>query len=207
MSYAISLQGSDFLPERPFTDPTHTATDLAILQTLVAVLFPLAQQHQQLAGNQLPHIIQQMDEYGRAHRIVLIRPHLLLGERPLTLVGFFGQRRPQADDSTLFPLDDLLVRELPACPDLLSYSSMALANGDYANLVLFASPEGKQRWSESQTHARAVDLAPSVYDSVRIYNGRLPHGLQLHSTPALDAVKYFDYHSSPLWRAIRSLGQ
>jgi hypothetical protein len=207
MNNPVALHGTDILPERPFTHPDHTASDHAILQQLAAVLYPLAAQYQIVDLSQLPYVRQQTDGNGLAHRVILIRPRRLLQERPLTLVGFFGQRRAQADDSRLHPLDDVLVQELPSHPDLLSYSSVALACGNYANLVLFAHPEGKQQWSQSQTHAQAVALAPDFYRSVRIYNGRLPHGLQPTSFPILDTVKYFDYHSQPLWRAVRQLEQ
>lgn len=203
----ISLGVDDILAERPFTHPRHTNNDQNILQQLAAILYPLAIRWQQASGRPQPHIIHTNDAAGQPHRIILVRPQTLLAQRPLTLVGFFGQQRPQADDSRLYPLDDVLVQELPTHPDILSYSSVARPCGNYANLVLFACPEGKQRWSRSQTHAHAVDLAPDFYTSVRIYNGRFPQGLHPDATPHLDTVKYFDYDSQPVWRAVRSLVQ
>jgi hypothetical protein len=205
MNAPISLGVGDILTERPFTHPHHTHNDQAVLQQLAAILYPLAGRWQSGTGARLPASIQATDAAGRSHRIILLQPQMLLGLRPLTLVGFFGQRRSLADETRLHPLDEVLVQELPGHPDLLSYSSVALSCGNYANLVLFARPEGKQQWSQSQTHAQAVALAPDFYTSVRIYNGRFPQGLLPDAVPHLDSVKYFDYGSQPLWRAVRLL--
>jgi hypothetical protein len=207
MNTPISLGVGDILTERPFTHPHHTHNDQAVLQQLAAILYPIADRRRQVEEAQQFHVVRTSDAAGQAHRIILIRPQTLLARRSLTLVGFFGQRRAQADDARLHPLDEVLVQELPGNPDLLSYSSVALPCGNYANLVLFARPEGKQQWSQSQTHAEAVDLAPDFYASVRIYNGRFPQGLHPDAIPHLDTVKYFDYGSQPLWRAVRRLGQ
>jgi hypothetical protein len=205
MTMPISLTAGDILAERPFTHPHHTDSDRTVLRQLAAFLYPVAGRWQQVEGRPQPHVIQTSNPAGQSHRIILIRPRTLLRQRPLTLVGFFGQRRPQADDSRLHPLDEILVGELPDHPTLLSYSSVALPCGNYANLVLFARPEGKQQWSQSQTHAQAVALAPDFYASVRIYNGHFPAGLQPDFLPVLDTVKYFDYQTQPLWRAVRRL--
>ena len=63
----------------------------------------------------------------------------------------------------------------------------------------------KSAWMEGANHARAVDLSPTYYTSVRIYNGTLPGGVAAPHALHLTKVKYYDFESNPPWRGERSL--
>ena len=90
--------------------------------------------------------------------------------------------------------------------ELLAYVSVCLPSGNFANLVLFASAEGKDAWGQSERHSLAVRvLTPDYYAAVRLYNGELPGGIAASETLRLNLVKYYDYGSRPLWRAVRPL--
>ena len=98
------------------------------------------------------------------------------------------------------------MNEIPQHNGLISYSTMLLRDGNYANLVLFTDPSAQIDWSRSEAHAKAVyELSPGYYHSIRIYNGRLPRGI--HQSDALDLHKarYFDYDQTPMWRGVRTL--
>ena len=59
-------------------------------------------------------------------------------------------------------------------------------------------------WGRSEAHAKAVyELSPGFYHSIRIYNGRLPHGIQQSDNLRLHKARYFDYDQTPIWRGVR----
>ena len=202
MNGIIALGPADIVGERPFTHPDHTITDLSVLRYMVDRL-RLILEYPHLYGG-LPQLLRL--QQPAAHRLVIIQPDRLKALDHLTVVGFFGERRPDADPSITDEFDTILIDEFPHHPDLLSYSTLALTAGNFGNLVLFARPEAKQHWSKSKAHAQAANkLAPDYYASVRIYNGLLPDGVGNSKTLRLDHVKYFDYQNSLLWQAVRNL--
>jgi len=155
-----------------------------------------------------PHIVlfnRPGDEHW-FHRIVIAQPEMLKAERPLTIVGFFGQKMPDADRSVAHTFDRMLVEEFSDHKGLLSYSSMALEGDSYANLVVFIDAAARDHWSTSKAHVQAVqELSPKYYRSVRIYNGRLPNNIFHHHALTLIRAKYYDYQCQPLWRAQREI--
>ncbi|HEX6385697.1 MAG TPA: hypothetical protein VF177_13585 [Anaerolineae bacterium] len=202
MDHVIALGHSDIISERPFTHPSHTAADLSILRYMVDQLCLILEYPHMFADLPQPLWLQQPS----AHRLVIIQPDRLKVLGQLTVVGFFGQKRPDADPSLTDEFDNILIAEFPGHPDLLSYSTLALDGGNFGNLVLFAHPEAKQQWSRSNAHAQAAGkLAPNYYASVRIYNGFLPDGVKESKTLQVSRVKYFDYQNSPLWQAVRTM--
>lgn len=102
-------------------------------------------------------------------------------------------------------MDELLVSRLPQQEGILSYSTMELDSGNYGNLVLFETPYAKEQWGTNKMHDKAVELAPSYYESVRIYNGFLPEGILEEYRLELTLVNYFDFRSETTWRASRKL--
>jgi hypothetical protein len=81
-----------------------------------------------------------------------------------------------------------------------------LADEDCGNLVLFGHDAAINHWGHSQAHMKAVyELSPSYYDSVRLYNGRLPLGLMVSNLLHITRIKYYDYSAVPLWRALREI--
>jgi hypothetical protein len=204
------LEPMEIVAERPFTHPSHTTNDLSALRYMIDQLCLLLSEPGRYAQQPPPVTLYQSEANGRQHRFVMAQPEQLqIPNRPLTVVGFFGQKRKRISVS-LTPLmaamDQALREEFPNHPELFSYSTLELADEDCGNLVLFAHDAAIDYWGRSQAHMRAVyELSPSYYDSVRLYNGRLPLGLMVSNLLHLSRIKYYDYSSVPLWRAVREI--
>jgi hypothetical protein len=131
----------------------------------------------------------------------------LLAARALAVVGFCGQKRADLSPSLVQEMDKVdsaLIGELTAQPYLLSYSSMELPDGNWANLVMMRSMEGIEHWRTSPRHGAAViELAPHYYRSIRLHNALLVGGL---ATPRLTLLrtKYYDYRDGQCWMAMRA---
>lgn len=207
MSVAFqSIPAGTLLPERPFTHPAHTETDRLALCHLAGSLRETRDRPDAFNHAPSPVIVFYREPDQRHHRQVLVRPLALFAGGPLPIVGFFGQKQAGADRKPLDEVDGKLLSELPGCSGLIAYCTLALAGGDYGNLVVFDSPEGKERWLDSDRHEYAAQtLAPRYFASVRIYNGLLPRGLAAIDALQLNLVKYFDYSTHPTWRGLRSL--
>lgn len=211
MTQTHSLDAMEILTERPFTHPRHTAHDLSVLRYMIDELCLLLEQPSYYAQQPAPAPLIQLETNGRQHRLVIAQPEQLQPNRPLTVVGFFGQKRQRISVS-LAPLmeamDQALREEFPLHPDLFSYSTLELPSGDCGNLVLFAHDEAINQWGHGQSHLQAVyELSPSYYDSIRLYNGRLPLGLMVSNLLHLSRIKYYDFSQVPLWRGVREIVQ
>ena len=202
MTAIIQLGADEIVETRPFTHPDHVADDRRILRYMVDQLCLILEY-----VDFYQHLQQPMEFYQPAfHRVVFSPTARDRVNQPLMLVGFFGDRRPAADATQVSELDDILIKEIPNHPGIFSYCTLEVKGNNYANLVLFGSDEAKQQWGASQAHAEAAQqLAPAYYNSVRIHNGILPHGLAASHLLHLERVKYFDYTHRPMWRAIRHL--
>jgi hypothetical protein len=189
---------SELLTDRPFTDPAHTAQDHAAMTFALDQLRILAHQPQWSPEPQWVEVAE------RKHRLIVIDQPALLTLPVLTLVGFFGQRRRDADTTPIHQVDGELVVELTEHPGLLSYCTLLLENGDYGNIVLFASEHAKLHWATSERHGYAVrTLSPKVYESVRLHNGYVPGGLLSGQPPVVERTKYLDYRGMLPWRGVR----
>ena len=212
MSKIRVLTPIEIIEERPFTHPRHTANDLLALRYMIDQLCLLLEQTERYMLQSPPVTLYQAEGNGRQHRFVIAQPQQLqMPNRPLTVVGFFGQKRQQMKTS-LIPLmeamDKTLREEFPSHPDLYSYSTLELANGDCCNLVLFAHDEAISHWGYGPAHAKAAfEISPDYYDSIRLYNGRLPLGLMVSNLLHLSRIKYYDYNETPLWRGVREIVQ
>ncbi len=202
-----SLSPHQLIPDRPFTHPAHCAAERDILRSMVDILCIRLESMSPQQLRPLPVVIFHTGHDGQEQRIVINQPAKLWLGGLMTLVGFFGQKNANADLTPLRNrLDKALINEFTEHPDLLSYSTLELGDGNFGNLILFARPKAKDRWSESQTHRRAVEtLAPAYYASVRLYNGLLPAGIAASRGLVLTQVKYYDYSGPRPWRAIRIL--
>lgn len=203
----IRLGPMEIVPDRPFTDPQHSQTDLATLgymftrlMEVVHTKLPFAAEHHQ--------IIHTNEADGRQHRIIIKDNQVLSTARELAVVGFCGQRRPELHPRLLQEMETVdfeLVTEMVTQPYLLSYSSMKLADGNWTNLVLMRSMEGIAHWRTSQRHAAAAsDLSPQYYRSIRLHNAVLtvdPCAPRL----TLLRTKYYDFRDAQPWMAIREL--
>lgn len=207
------LASAQVLPHRPFTHPRHSAEDARVLRYLAHALYETIGWPESYRGRSVPVVHFYGEPDGRYHRQVLLRPESLREQRPLAIVGFFGQRRPEADSHPIDQMDEAMLPELPAQEGLLAYCTLALAAADirehpvdFGNLVVFAGPEAKAQWRASERHCYAATyLAPGYYASVRIYNGALRRGLADPDSLELEVVKYFDYGEAPPWRGLRPL--
>jgi hypothetical protein len=82
-----------------------------------------------------------------------------------------------------------------------------MANGDFANLVMFTDPEAKDKWNTSPLHYETVaKISPPYYKYIRLNNATLPFGLDDPEAMNLIRVKYIDYSANPPWRAVREFG-
>ena len=134
---------------------------------------------------------------GRQHRIVLMNRATLGRGGPFAFVGFFGRKRPDADSVVLDELDRELVAEFIDHPQLLSYSSLELADGSWANLVVMSSPEAAMHWGNSARHAYAVrEVAPRCYLTIRLHSGVIIAGERSIDLLHIKRTKYFDFEQS-----------
>lgn len=198
MSRLFYLAARAYSTDRPFTEPAHTATDQLVLADALTSLRRL------LSVETLPTSPIEWQEGGRYRRLILGDTTLLRTLPALVFVGFFGQRRPNADMTPILQIDGAMLAELSLHPGVLCYYTIELADGNYGNLVLFCNEEAKCHWGASALHAQAVQtLAPGYYATVRIHNGVVPGGLGGGEAPVIERTRYYDYTDPLIWRAVR----
>lgn len=206
MDEYLRLGTSDVAAERPFTHPARTAEDLVSIQRMLAALRRALAVPSALPARPRPLVLSAPDPSGRQHRVIICDDRRLRARRDLALVGFFALKRPGLDASPLTAMDDELIREFPAHPGILSYSSLELADANWGNLIALDPPDARERWRESEKHAYAArELAPQHYMVVRLHNLALPGGLPSRRNPALVRTTYYDYQGHQPWRAKREL--
>ena len=204
MSDEILLSVDDSVEGRPFTNRDNSQEDLATMRKMARQLTEAYSDPVICDFTPGKRPVCQSDPSGRHFRIYYIQPSLLFTLKSLTVVGFFGQKRPNADVRPLLKADARFEKEFYRHEGLLSLSTVRLANGDFGNLVLFTSPEAKDQWNFSEPHYDTVSrISPPYYKSIRLNNGFLPSGLASPDALELQKVKYLDYDSIPPWRAIR----
>lgn len=208
MAEPMCLDSTTQLADHPFTHPDQTVRDLDILCLILAHLRHLHDAPLPLSARIPPMTIPWDMQADCPHRIVIGNPSLLWTAEDLELVGFFGQRRTNADFTSLATSDEELLFEFTNHPGMICYVSYQLPCGNYGNLVLFHSLASKLEWSQSTRHAYVARvLSPSFYHSVCLHNGRLPGGIVGGQRPLLSRTKYFDYDgltaSGEPWRAVR----
>lgn len=203
----VYLDASDLVPDRPFTNPEHNRDDLAMLEYMAKRLRYVLSQPDAVRHYPRPFVLYLPEADGLRLRLAITNPDGLLSNKDeLLVVGFRGQKRPEAEPAQLEAIDIELVGEFLQHPYLLSYCSLKLKCGNWCNLVLFSHPIGLQHWATSRQHAyAALELAPNYYLSIRLHNGRLPGGLMSGHKITLTRTKYFDYRDETVWRALREV--
>ncbi len=206
MSATIQLTPNEVKADRPFTHPRHIVEDRTSLSPMLAQLCLLLDYPHLPVSRPRTVLFQATGANSWFHRLVLARAdNAWMGQR-LTIVGFFGQRRADADLALAHEFDRLLIAEIPDFPGLCSYSTMAIGGGNYGNLVVFSDGQARHQWSASRAHSQAVTtLSPNYYLTVTIYHGELPKGLMQPDELKLTRAKYFDYQSRPRWEALREI--
>ncbi|MBC8161062.1 MAG: hypothetical protein H7Z42_07565 [Roseiflexaceae bacterium] len=171
-----------------------THHDTAALRYMRARLHRFIQTEPAVERTHAPHIVYIPEPDNRQHRVVALNSAALLSGVVLTFVAFFGHKRTDSDAAQLDALDHELIHECLKMPQLLSYSSLELSDGSWANLVLLQSPDGIARWVESPRHAYAAhEVAPKSYREIRIHRGTLPAGLEPHGAIEFHRTRHFAY--------------
>lgn len=208
MAEPTVLAGDERIPGRPFTDIVNSESDRLRLVAMVEQLVdtygdPVVCD---FAPGKRP--VCQSDPQGRQFRIYYVRPSLLFSATNLTVVGFFGLKRPNADIRPLIAADKMFEPEFHKHRGLLSLSTVHIPDGNFANLVVFTNDESKGQWNSAPIHRDTVaKISPPYYSSIRLTNATLPGGLAEPDGLVMDLVKYIDYESDPPWRAVRRLTQ
>ena len=200
------LASDQFVARRPFTSPGLYPRDLATLGYMLEDL--RGHLVRMDAGNFtiVPYAPIEWVVQGLKRRMLLCDPMSLHDRTSAQLVGFFGERHPDRDGSPLEEANFEIVLEFQKYPGILSYSSMELADGNWANLVLHNVAEDRETWRASEAHARAArELSPIFYRTVRIHNGSLPDGVMGNRSIVVERTKYWDFGSAKVWHAVREL--
>lgn len=207
MNTPIPVEHSTILAERPFTHPDRSWDDLTQLQVLTE---KLREALSRIGVTSRPTTVF-MEWQGADQpdcRIVIAQAEQLRTQTDLSIVGFFGQKRAEADPAPLDAVDEALIGEFAQHPGVLSYCSQQLADGNWGNLVVLGFPEAREHWRTSERHAYAVrELAPGYYRTIRLHNAFLPGGLFGGRQLILQRTKYYDFQDQPPWHAIREFTQ
>lgn len=206
MAGLVELSDTDRVENRPFTDAAHSEQDRV---RLIAMLRQLVDTYDDpVVCDFLPgkRPVCQSDPQGRHFRIYYVQPKLLFDTKNLTIVGFFGVKRRDADIRPLLAADKRFEPEFHHNRGLLSLSTVRIPDGNFANLVVFTDPAAKDRWNDAPIHRDTVaEISPPYYRSIRLTNAVLPGGLAEPDGLVMETIKYIQYDSDPPWRAIRRL--
>lgn len=202
----VQLSPLEIVPDRLFAGPEHSLADANLVDYMRMRLIGVLREANIGPNDPLSRemYIQSLPEDGaRLHRIVILSRELLQTASELTFVGFFGHKRGDANAAIMQDVDTELLKEFLDHTYVLSYSSLELPDGNWANMVLLQHADGIEHWRASQKHAYAArELAPQYYRSIRLHNGVLPGGLA--SRPILLSTKYYQFEHSGWWQAIRA---
>jgi hypothetical protein len=190
----LSLDGSE--------DDT---SDLSVLTYMAHMVAVVALEVNAQPEPLYPFFTYRKESFHAFHRIIVYRPSLPPGQ-DIPFVGFISRRQAQVSAELVKKLDEvdkILVPELAAQGDLLTYSSLQLHDGNWFNLVQFAQSSAKDNLLATKTHQHAAyELAPQYYQWIRLHHGlilqgNLEHGLHLHRT------KYYTFQLPVLRPTIR----
>lgn len=202
----IRLAPQESPVDHPCADPLLYQSDQALLAYLLQDLRSLMRRCCKGELTIEPYEVLQWDVHGLQRRVVMCDPASLMRPDTFQIVGFFGDRRPDADVVSLDSVEIDLLGEFRSYPGILSYSSVELVEHHWANLVVHTRSEDRDAWRGSAVHRHAVDsVAPRVYGSVRIHNGRLDGGVIGTDHIVIEVTKYWDYAVDPVWHAIRPI--
>ncbi len=207
MGDEIVLGPEETVAGKPFADPLHTRRDEAALRRLLEHERERARPWlDDPFGSPRDVLVRETDAEGRRHLLVVPDAQALLDAPRPTVVGFFGRPRVDADAGLLFELEEELVADMGAyaAHGLLSYYDVELVKGRYGNLILFAGPDGPERWGENPVHRRAVEISPSNYHEIRLHRGTLSRPLLEPGELRVTQTRYLHYDGADTWRAVRS---
>jgi hypothetical protein len=202
----ITLGPSEAAPGRPFTSPDSYPEDIDCLRMLIADVSGVLEESAAGEREITPMELMVWREGDLVHRLIVCDEERLLEHDAPCAVGFFSERHADVDIEPLEQANREVMNEFPRYPGVLSYGSIRLHAGQWANLVLHEEPETAEEWRNSQVHAAAVErLSPIHYKNVRIHNARLTAGISADPHVAIARTKYFDYENGSDWCAVRDL--
>jgi len=191
---------------RSFASIEQYRGDIALLNYLLQDLRVLLRRHRKGEITLTEMQTLTWDVHGLERRTVVCHPAELLEQKTVCIVGFFGDRRTDADQNPIDASEFDLIAEFTRFPGILSYSSVELVDGYWANLVVHRENDDREDWRASEVHKKAVDdVAPRAYHSVRIHNGCVLEGATSSNTVIVESTKYWDYDTTPTWHATRML--
>ena len=200
-----ALGATEVVSDRPFTAVELVDRDVSVLHGMLDDLVRILAEAD--AGDR--EIVAQKrvawQVGGLARRLLICDEQRLRAHPSLCVVGFFGERRTELDIGPLEQANSAIVRQFTSYPGILSYSSVELPEGHWANMVLHDDPIDTEYWRRGALHVEAVRLSPAHYRNVRIHNARLTAGVLMTPGFTVSRVKYYDYSSTPAWRAERTL--
>jgi hypothetical protein len=202
----ITLGPTETAPGRPFTSVDLYPEDIECLRVLIADLCGVLRQSGADKREITPFEYIEWQVDGLRHRLIVCDQERLLEHEALCAVGFFSERHGDVDIAPLEEANLEVVKEFRKYPGVLSYGSIQLPGGHWANLVLHEEPDTTERWREGSVHSEAVErLSATHYKNVRIHNARLTSGLSAEPDVEIVRTKYFDYETDSDWRAVREL--
>ncbi|MEM7142537.1 MAG: hypothetical protein AAF548_16060 [Actinomycetota bacterium] len=201
-----TLGPNDVEPDHPITDTANYESDIALLNYLLQDLRALVRQARRGDVTLRDQQVITWEVHGLARRTVVCDPTRLGEVADVQIVGFFGDRRAAADKPIVDQSEFDLIGEFHNYPGIMSYSSVELDDGYWANLVVHAQPTDREAWRTSTIHRHAVDrVAPMAYHGVRIHNGCIRDGVPGTQTVIIESTKYWDYDVEPTWHGVRVL--
>ncbi len=202
----ILLAPDDSPPGHPCASTKFYQSDLALLNYLLQDLRALVRKfvYGDIALTAYETLTWQV--HGLRRRTVVCDPLGLARPTQVSIVGFFGDRRPESDNGPVEEVELGLLAEFRNYPGILSYSSVELVDKHWANLVVHRKPADREAWRSSEVHRHAAEeMAPQIYRSVRINNGSLVDGVIGSETITIESTKYWDYDCIPTWHGLRTL--
>lgn len=200
------LAAGQSVSRRPFTSVDLYERDQSLLSYMLEDLRAMLGEMAKGAIIVAPYQPLEWLVHGLKRRTILTNPMRLHARQDVCVVGFFGERHVDRDGSALEEANAEIVLEFRNYPGILSYSSMEMADSNWANLVLHDLPEAREYWRASEAHAKAArELSPLFYRTVRIHNGTLPGGVLSGKQIVIERTKYWDFRSARVWHAVREL--
>lgn len=197
-SVCVPLAAGERVPHRPFSDPDHTALDLAILSQLRRALGRTARGRRAAS-------LRFADDIG-VHQLAVPDWAALEAVRPVALIGFFGQACDEVDHAPIVTLEDDIVARAAAFPGLLAYHNARLTGGQWGNLVAFTSRAATAALVRDPAHVSAIARTPLHYASLRLHRGVFPDGALGAQPATIEETLYLDFGVAPAWRALRTYG-
>lgn len=191
--------GNERLAGRAFCDPAHTGRDRETLAALRGAL-------RRAAAGPRAGILRFADEIGE-HVVAVPDWAALEQRRAVAVIGFFGQARAGVDHSRIVALEHEIVSRSPAFPGLLAYHNARLVDGQWGNMVVFASRADTAAVTSDPVHADAVGHTPRHYASLRLHRGVAEDGPLGTSGVTIGETLYLDFSERPAWRGLRVYAQ